>query len=324
MRKILGLGLASFVLCSLPAFGGTFRYKIDRYPAVGDCHQIASELGERFERLAGLRPDLAICSDITREAFSFEITYTAEQRLPVVSTVKELSLAQSGAYSTLAACEAVRAAETEHFQDATGLEPMVSYCQLFRLGGEVSYDLRIDGIGEAQREPFHTHTLIFDRPVDIDLSQFLRGVKDVLSERGVDVRYATFVSGGPYALLDVLYYAEEKFELDSPELASLDSKQQCLEQLGFAQASAPRRGEDPVALYCASSLIGRYYVIGLFRDLQRPFEQLSAERFESYAQCSSQRLALVDAYNQRLGDRVAAGLCTKDENLVWRVRLLLK
>lgn len=320
MRFIATLAL---FFTALPAVAGTFRYRLDDYPAVGDCHQIAEGIGARFERVTGIRPDSALCTDISATKFAFEVTYTAAERLNLVSTVKDMSLGQEGVYGSLETCEAARATETTHFQEKTGLEPVASYCMIWDIRDEASYEIKIDSFGTPAMEPFHSEALIFDVPVDVPLEQWRDGIYQTLASRELDVRHVAIRSDGPYATLDVFYYDSEKFTLTAPELASLDSKEQCLEQLGFAQTDGRRRSEAPVALYCGRSMISTYYVIGLFRDLAEPSEQLSAERFANYAACSAQRDALVDAYNDRLGGRVTAGLCTKDEELVWRVRLLL-
>ncbi len=313
----------ALVFVAAPAFAGTFRYKIDQYPAAGDCHQIAADIGARFERVTGIRPDSALCTDISTKEFAFEVTYTAEERLNLVSTVKDMSMGQEGVYGSLESCEAARTTETAHYQEKTGLEPVVSYCMLWDIRDDASYEIKIDSFGTPAMQPFHSETLIFDVPVDVTLEVWRDGIFDTLARREVDVRHVAIRSDGPYATLDVFYYDTEKFTLSAPELASLDSKAQCLEQLGIAQASSQRRSEAPVALYCGKSMISTYYVIGIFRDLAEPSDQLSAERFANYDDCRSQRDAIVDAYNRRMGGRVTAGLCTKDETLRWRVRLLL-
>ncbi len=317
------LATLALTLTALPAFAGTFHYRVSDYPAAGDCHQLAAELGARFERVTHVTPDTALCTDITSTAFAFEVTYTADEPLNDVSTVRQMSLGQEGVYQTLAACEAVRASETAHFQEVTGLEAVASYCKIWDIHDEPSYELKIDSFGTPAMEPFHSETAIFDVPVDTPLDVFQKAIFDALAQRGLDVRHAVLRSDGIYATLDVLYYATAKFDLSAPELSSLDSKEQCLEQLGLAQAARRGRSEAPVALYCGRSMISTYYVIGIYRDLGEPSDQLSAERFANYTQCKGQRDALVDAYNQRMGGRVTAGLCTKDEELVWRVRLLL-
>ncbi len=317
------LATLALTLSALPALAGTFHYHVSDYPAAGDCHQLAAELGARFERVTRVTPDTAICTDISSTSFAFEVTYTANERLNDVSTVKQMSHGQEGVYRTLAACEAVRASETAHFQEVTGLEAVASYCKIWDIQDEPSYELKIDSFGTPAMEPFQSDAVIFDVPVDTPLDVFQRAIFDSLAQRGLDVRHAVLRSNGIYAMLDVLYYAAEKFDLSAPELASLDTKEQCLEQLGLAQAARQSRSEAPVALYCGKSMISTYYVIGIYRDLIQPSDQLSAERFTDYLQCKSQRDALVDAYNQRMGGRVTAGHCSKDENRVWRVRLLL-
>ncbi len=323
--RLFGATAAALLLAtSANADTGTFHYRINNYPAVGDCHAVATEIGQKFESVTGIHPESSECTDITDKGFNFEVTYQAADLLEPVSTVDDGHITQDGVFATRALCEEKLAAEVAHFEQATGLAAVVGYCRAVEIGDERPFDLRIDSFGTAALAPFHSAAILFDRPLDVTRTGFETSIATALAARGVDVRYAVIQQGGGMMDLDVLYYAVSRFTLSAPEYALVDTRAQCLEQLTLAQNMTRQRSEAPIALYCGQSMIGSFYVISVQRDLTDGADRESAEHFASYDACMGQRAALVDSYNQRLGNRVSGGLCSLDEELVWRVRLQLQ
>src|SRR5262245_29629037 len=119
------VALAALCAWSGSALGATFKYRARGHQKNGDCHVIAQDLGEKFERVTGIRPASSLCTDISDEAFAFEVTYQAEEKLKLVTTSEDGLFLEDGVFETVEACEAKKAEEVEHFRETTGLEPVI-------------------------------------------------------------------------------------------------------------------------------------------------------------------------------------------------------
>jgi hypothetical protein len=310
------------------AEAGTFRYRVERYPAAsGDCHQVASSLGQRFQAQTGIAATRSVCTDISAAGYTFEISYEAAERLNVVTTTPHgVHDGENGVYSKEETCLAHVDEEAGHFEERTGLAPFVAYCyrDTDQDGAGRPWAIRVEAFGRALDSallPWRSSAIIFDQPLTFSLADLEKQIYDQLLAREVDVRWVRIHGQGLYGDLTAHYYAARKFKLDLIELSHVASTEHCNEQLALAQSVLPGRSEAPLALYCAASSIGGRYVIGAYRDRPDDASFLSAERFASYAACMADRERLVSVYAQNTSGAVKGGLCSEVEG-IWRLHLL--
>lgn len=321
------VGAVLLVAASTPALAEDrlYAYRINGYPAAGDCHAVAATIERDFVAATGIANATGRCADITPTQFAMEITYLAEAPLKLVST-EDGSIGSNGVYARLATCELAVQREKDHFEAATGLTAVVAYCQRLESNAGRPYVARVDGFGEPTVRPFISWTMLLDPPATTTVEDLEADVEAAFRARGFDVR-SLRISQGFYGDAYLRYYAEEKIRITSDEMARLATLDDCAEQMEIAQRMPHAQVLPPLAVYCASGL-SSYYVKGFYQDLPSRTSLDSAERFPTYAACQRGRAALVSAYATRMG-AISDGLCTfaTDDYMAptgYRVRLFVR
>lgn len=343
-RSILNLALYGIAIAAFSASASvgyadedtrenhSFTYRVSGYPAIGDCHTAAADLGVLFKAHTRITPESAECRDISEFGFVLEIVYKAPQRLSLLTTAPtSLRIGVSpGQFDTRDACEAQLPAEVVVFKGHTGLDKMVAYCFRDEHTSINPWAIRIDAFdlrSTAPRRPFMTGTMMLELPASTDLVGVRDGMRARLTARGVDVRHINIRGAGPVqGELSMLYYAAKPFDLELTQHAKTTTFESCVEQLELARAVFADAPSTPLSMYCASSFIGgSHYLMGFYQD-GSGFSVIDApNRFDSYAVCEASRIEILNGYRARLGARVKGALCTLEDEVpfeaVWRVRV---
>lgn len=296
----------------------TFIYRVSGLVDMGDCHAVATEMGQTFQTVTGITPETAVCTDIGATTSSYEITYKAEERLRLISTNDRTM--SDGIYGDLADCRADVAAEAAYFEQATGLAPVVANCARLPYEREHPFFIRIDSFGEATMRPFHSWSLMVARPLGMDLDDLEAEIFQVLQSRDIDVRSVKIVRS-IYGDTYISYYAEDRINFDFIDMAQIRTRAQCDEQLELMRNITHTRSLPPVVMFCADSGGGGYVVQALYANIPERVLSNSAERFTSYDTCMQERSTIMADYDVRNPGSVAGGLCTVELG-VWRVRLI--
>lgn len=318
--------LFSFCLFSVASFAVTeSTYDIKQYPKdAGDCHQVARELGVKFQQVTGAEVISSVCSLITTKGHNIRITYRALEGMQVVSTYNTFSsLDDAGGFKTEAECRATLAEETAHFAQATSLTPVVSYCVSEEYEHDFPWGQRIEAFGETKVKPYRAGMYLFGQVQGYSLGTFSKTIVENLLAQGIDARWVRHRSSIGYGRLSVFYYGENRMLLDDVTVAKVSKKEQCASALseltGILQSYKPL----PAISFCAAESVGGYYeLMTVFPDHRSLHFESAAEGYPKYEQCQADRARLIAFYQNDLKRPVVAGYCTMGEERSWRVMLL--
>ena len=304
---------------------GVREYTLKGYPKGSEaCVASAARIGEGVARVAGVEVVRAYCSAENADGYEIKIVYNAPEALRPVTTLSRSGRGEGfGAFDTREACEAALGAESQAFQTATGLEPVVSYCLRDALSDKGSWSMRIDSFGAAKLKPLTKTVPVFTRPDGVTRSEFLGGIKDKLQAQGVDARFVSWRPVSGYAELSISYYAAATLAFEFDEPAKLDSKAQCEAALAEMRPLLAARSPEPLALYCGQQMIGGWEVAWMFKGAPSLKTVMSSDSFKSYADCMTARARVAEHHSTQLGQRVAGSVCSREVlEYAWKVILL--
>jgi len=300
------------------------KYEIKGYPKSGDCHRIARELGERFQQLTGVEVFDSRCTLISEKSFDFRITYESATKLSLVSTYDIGSLLDGqGSFATEKECLAALPGETAYFTQATGLQPLVSFCSYESLDHDYPWGPRIDSFGKATLKPLRSGAHIFGKVLGYSLSTFTQSLVGNLREEGIDARWARVRAGGMLGRVTVFYYGTERIPLDSFETVKVSTQASCEATLVDMKAVLRDYRPLPAMAFCAAENVGGYFEIALMFPGERSLRfTFAAETYSTHAMCEADRERLVAYYQTDVRRPVVAGYCSWDTQRNWRVLLL--
>lgn len=301
---------------------GVREYILEGYPkGTEPCVAIAARIGADVARAAGVKVVRAYCASEDANGFVIKVAYEASEPIRPVST-----LSRGGGFGTFPGrqeCEAALAIESRAFADATGLEPVVSYCLRDTRADKDAWSIRIDSFGSPQLKPQTWTVPIFTRPDGVSRAVFLGGIEQKLWAQGVPVRFVVWKPVSGYAELGVSYYAAQRLEFAFNEPAKFDAKAQCQAALVEMSPLLAARTPEPLAFYCGQQMIGGWELAWMFKNAPSLKTAMASDSFKSYADCLAKRAQVAEYYRQSLGHQVVGAICSREVlEFAWKVILL--
>lgn len=299
-----------------------FSVKIRDYPAKGDCHKVAKEIGQNFEAEGATLVE-SVCTNITSETFEFEIIYEAEAPVPKISTWTYHPSFRQGGWADQASCEQALPGQVKLFEDATELQAYVSFCQFEEFSRNLPWGPHIEALGVPEKRPYMRGEYIWDRPLDFEPESFLADFEANMRFMGLDdigfVKYEGFVGN---LVISSLVYSAEYLQFSSLEAAQFLEEDHCRAQVKEANLVFRTQTKRPLALYCAPGLRSRFIINVMFSE-EYVRTRTSAESFDSYETCMDQRTPLLDRYRTRSSRPLNGGICTLTDDLKsWKVLMV--
>lgn len=322
--RLLGVLKAQEVPAFAPAEQNVQQARFEHYPKEGACLPIAKRIGEDMARVTGVKVLRSVCEAEDESGYKIVVSYEAAEPLQAVTTaVHRYGGSGFGAYKTPDECKAALPGEIEAFKQATGLEPVASYCFKDPLARDEAWSIRIDSFGQAQLNPDVRSALVFTYPQGWTKEQFTGHIKSQLHKQGVNVRTVAWRPDSGYATVEVGYYAAERMDLKFEEAAKVNTKAECETQKAEVDRVLAGRSPEPLIHYCGSTMIGGWELAWMFKDAPSVKTVKASEEFKSYSACMAGREKVVAYYRESMGHSVAGSLCSYEVlDYGWRVVLL--
>lgn len=314
MRSVFLLGWT--ILIPQLAFGGIFEYRILGYPKEErNCHQQTPQIAALFEKGAQVKVLHVECRKESQTGFDFSIEYEAPEKLEFTSTDYSFNLvANAGRYRNLTDCQASLPAQTELFENTTGLKSFLTYCRSLELEVGKNWEVIITAVGTAVKKPRIGSYLFFHEPKNISLSDLKDGLKRVLELRGavladLVLHFNSVMGTGTGS---IHYFGSESIEFSMERLSSVPSLAQCEEQLKETKAFLQTQNSSLFTLYCAGS---PYQYTDLhFGIAGKPTFtwQQSVDQFNTFQECESNRTQVLAHYTGSPNHPLLGGLCSRD------------
>lgn len=323
------------LITSVLAFSATaradnlYRYELTSYPANSTgCAATAASLGQRFSATTGKSVYQAACVQQTRLGYDISLTYRSLDELPLVSTSKEDGgFGYLGIYRSMEDCARNLSQEVTWFRDATGLEPFLSYCFKESDINETPYAARIDAFGSASLHPYRFDALVFGAL--LDGTDVLDEILSAARSEGINATMTTVAHDGsenlvvryfdpPENSLARLYYFSAKEFGKFYSYDTVATKNACRAELEDAKAGFATEFTTPSVWFCVWDQMlftARLYAVRVKPERDRLFFELAPNRYETYADCHSDRDRVLEYYRRDLGKDAYAGVCSWDSTL---------
>lgn len=257
LRMILPILLLSYTSYSLGS-SALKSYKFSGFApkaSLEQCQTALSDVAARFIEQASAYMDTEIglfdaaCQKDHNyyEGYDATILYRSTSSVPIHST-KSSSIYSEGGYVGLDSCLNDLDNATAHFENATGLTALHSYC--FHEGGSGDhkyYAARIDAIGHSEIKKYVSGAGVPGTPENP--YEFLGQVKTAIADRGFDVISVYLTPDIGWYHLNVSYYGDSRWWL-SIQSMDFESKQQCLINLAKVKSFLKDEADDVVGYDC--------------------------------------------------------------------------
>lgn len=329
MNLLIRILFAVFLFgASTSAFAETnntrFFYLLYGYPKTErNCHIEARELAARFALMTGTTAS-GECKSISDAAYDIAIYYEADQQIPIVTTYEEVTpIDRLHIFKNQSACEQNLSVELQYFKEKTGLEPFLTFCDVYvTYPEEQSWAIRIDAFGESKLKPFWTDSFMLGKVDGMSETAAEDLITSTYRNAGVDVRLTNLRNDYQgLRQLAMLYYSDQPLNIKIKLLASnLDSREQCQAELLQLAGIVPENA--PATTFCADNdHIQTFDVLGVV-ELGSWFKSRnSVETFKKYSDCAASREELLRLYRDTVGRNVMAGLCSRIDG-AWRLSML--
>ncbi len=321
----LGLGVAALLAGAGTARSATFQYVVKHVPSdQGDCHQLASALGDQVHTVTGVKVRRAICTVANEYGYNFLVEYEADQKLELITTADPLAGIDSGGgiYETLAACRADLPAELARFKAATQLTPVISYCGIDPYSDQ-PYAIKIDAFGTPVAAPIVGDWNFFGLPIGITGPELEVAVRAGLTARGIDASYVKYKEAAYDGVLVAAFYASEPVSTRDLDVAYTDTAAQCLATVREARAVFRNFGDGGVLTTLCSydQTLERYNVTTLTVNAAGLTATPAVERFAGFEACAGAKAELTRRYRDDIGRPVIGSVCGKARDDQWAVVL---
>lgn len=315
MKQILLLGL--FLSLVAQATSGFHNYDVKNFPkGETSCLEEASQLAEKVRIHAGVSIYRSDCLRDGEKNMDLRVTYVAEEKLPVVTTVNKLSVTDGGLFRTEESCVSDLPSEIANFKDATNLNPVISFCS--RLNHPSPYSFLpvaqvIESLGESKNQSFIENVFISGRVV---------GKAKILQPeltKGIEAMGLIF----PMVVFDrdtigliklkVRYYGPKYVYLTLTEELHYQEPEHCLAQIPEAKRVLSLAKEPTGGVFCIEDFSRgatlSYLVKGYMKSIQH---ELAPDTYSSLQDCFLDRDRMIAFYQESLKRDVFGALCDHD------------
>jgi hypothetical protein len=298
---------------------GVQTYRVQRLPAPDHtdptaCALAAADLGERFAAATGLAPAATRCVRDGGRYYDLEITYLADQALPVVTTApRDGDVLDRGPFTSPEACAEGLPAQAEQFRAETGLEPVVAACRMYEDPGGRRYAHWIEGLGAAAHAPHvFAEETYYGYPLDRTTDLAAR-IRTALEARGVSVYRVSVGLEIITTQLVVGYYAPAEIALDLHGPYVVTSADRCRALAASLAEPFAAAGEAALAGWCTNDSITSGFAAYVFADAtgSRLREQVAAPTFADLDACDADRARIEDLYRTGESLDVVGSVCTR-------------
>lgn len=244
---------------------------------------------------------------------SIAVDYSSEEQLSFTSTSSDnLKYLERGFYASLEACEKDRNAQELLFQKETRLPILVSYCYVDNASLSYPYNIRIEGLGNSQRQPFYTAVFSDMGVLAPKVQEVVENAKSYFSSQNANLVHYSFRTGQPSHHINFFYYAEKEIFFHNETLYNIPSLDLCKNELELVTSKLGSAGIKLPLTYCGSPFPNSKSV-DLYLAWESKYFRLksSLETYSDYKKCAADRNALVDKYQAAFGPKLLTGVCQR-------------
>lgn len=312
-NNILVLG---FVISTLThfSFGNVFSYTIEGYPKEAtNCHTQSKSLGDQFELATKAKVLHTECTKETETGFDFIIEYESTTKLEFTSTDYRFGgVYQKGRHEKLEDCVNNLPKQTEIFQKATGLTPMLGYCTHSGLSSGKPWEIIITAPGKSVVQPELGGFMVFTQPQKVTYAEIFDGLKSALERYNSILADLIFTSAFPMGEASIHYFSKDHLNFSLEHVTKVPKIEQCISQVEEAKSWFKNSSNPPFAIYCGGPEFGEFELnLGV---VERAFftHQKSIEKFKTFDECQENRTEVVSHYSGSSLHQTLGGLCSRD------------
>ncbi len=306
-----------------PALADNFVLHVDHVPPVAGtyCDDYAVSEGQRLKAFVGSRFgsfDIvdARCNQQDHptelEYWNLKITYSAAQKLPVVSTYADSVLDQPG-FKTKSACDAALPAERVAFKTKTTLDVFSSYCFVPEFT-DMRWSTAITGFGDTAVRPYTANATIFSNMESNTWVLFQQTLAGNLGKIGLSMYDFNVSNNTGYFTATFRYYGDHQIRPEPFTIARFDDPKDCKNAVQNTNVALQQAKTINYIAHCQDSgILGPGADLVTFGERQSPPKLINSGRsYTTFAVCMNELPQVLDHYRQNLHRDMTAGYCTHD------------
>lgn len=303
------------VSACLTASAATFTHRFEKVPHASlNCHEVASGLMQLFKTQTGNATGFVACVKDDGKFSDYELTYSAEERLPFATT-DVATVYLTGLYSESKACEEALERATRQFENNTKLKAFLAYCEADFNSMNPRWSPLIFAFGVAEKRYWISGYNYFATPYKFDPTAFSAQVKVALEKNGAEFAGGVAAPSFGYGEMAIHYYGKSKVPFELLELSRSPKIEQCLENLDRLNAALNQHLVERVTTYCGqTSLGGGFELTTLFAGRVSASKRVSVESYEKLELCEMDRERLLEVYKKSGDSKIIEGFCHRENS----------
>lgn len=323
---VLMIGVAGLVAGKgLAEENRTYTLLLRDIPLSGqNCHSLADEIAQKFSQLTTYSTQ-GRCEALQEESADLSLKYQAPQSVDFITSSPDLDFpGRAYEFSSRRECELNLESEKYFFQSVQGTEPLLVFCRSkANYYGRVRWELALYGLAQSRILPQWASSRFPGKPDSDQIQRIIEGVKVSFTNSDMNVRFAFLQDGEKGELrFTTMYYGKYGEQLKAFSLAEVRSLQECEQELKRLKELNIEKPALMTLGYCVPNPYARgANLVAIVNVLKWYRLDYAVESFQNYSDCAAQRPTLLKFYQEKSGDKIAEGFCTRWGSQ-WKLNLL--
>jgi len=297
-------------------FADVFKFFLRGYPKEErSCHDQTPGVAQKFEEGTQVKVVHVECVAERQTSYDFSIEYEAPQRLDFTSTDYPLNLiSNSGRFREKADCIKSLPLQNEIFIQATGLNPVFSYCSSMELSVGKNWEIIITAKGTSKAKPELGSFIFFAKPLGITYEEIYNGLKSAMLKQGAILSDLVFqfnsVMGTGEG--DVHYFWDKPLHFTMERVTKVPTYEACAQQAQEVKNFLGEKEKNLFTIYCGDRQFDGHDLHMGF--IEKPLLEWpkSVEKFSSFSECLANKEQVLKNYEGSALKELLGGLCSED------------